>query len=317
MGIMALCEVSHPDDVLVERRLALHRRLARRNEHRLTPAHDVGSDAFDLEAEAEDRRAEEEFVSGERAALTDSLRDLPSDVERFMSWFERLRETGPGQHDPLFAWLAEECTLADMRWFLGQELAGEAGFEDLLAFTQVKMPVRVKLEMARNYWDEMGRGRRIGMHGPMLERLAETLSARLSMDQIVWESLALGNLMVALAWNRRYAYQAVGALGVVELTAPDRAKQVNAGLRRLGVGPEARKYFAMHATLDIKHSAAWNQEVLRPLVEADDRAARAIAEGALMRLGAGARCFAAYRDRLCVSESRFKASRSTSDSFHR
>jgi hypothetical protein len=29
------------------------------------------------------------------------------------------------------------------------------------------MPVRPKLEMARNFWDEMGRGREKGMHCPM------------------------------------------------------------------------------------------------------------------------------------------------------
>jgi hypothetical protein len=111
----------------------------------------------------------------------------------------------------------------------------------------------------------------------------------------VWESLALGNLMTALAMNRRYTFHSVGALGVIELTAPGRAALVNAGLKRLGVGGEARRYFALHATLDVKHSIAWNREVLRPLVAEDPETARAIAEGALMRLEAGRRCFERYR----------------------
>jgi hypothetical protein len=59
-----------------------------------------------------------------------------------------------------------------------------------------------------------------------------------------------------------------------------------------------RRYYAVHATLDVKHSEAWNREVLRPLVEADPRVARPIAEGALMRLNAGARCFERYRREL-------------------
>ena len=62
-----------------------------------------------------------------------------------------------------------------MKWFIEQEVAGEAGFDDLLALTQIKMPEQAKLEMARNYWDEMGRGASKGMHGPMLERLARYL----------------------------------------------------------------------------------------------------------------------------------------------
>jgi hypothetical protein len=61
---------------------------------------------------------------------------------------------------------------------------------------------------------------------------------------------------------------------------------------------EARRYYALHATLDIKHSRAWNSEVLRPLVAADPSLARPIAEGALMRLRAGARCFERYRAEL-------------------
>ena len=52
---------------------------------------------------------------------------------------------------------------------------------------------------------------------------------------------------------------------------------------------------ALHATLDIKHSEAWNREILTTLVAEQPGLARPIAEGALMRLQAGARCFARYR----------------------
>jgi pyrroloquinoline quinone (PQQ) biosynthesis protein C len=222
----------------------------------------------------------------------------PDDPDGFVRWFEELRQSGPGQGDPLFPWLAQDASREQMRWFLGQEVAGEAGFEDLLALTQLRMPARAKLEMARNYWDEMGRGHAGGVHGGMLDSLATALAVRLPVEQIVWPSLALANLMVSMAWHRHLAFQAVGALGVIELTAPGRAEQVNAGLVRLGVPADARRYFALHATLDVRHSRAWNDEVIRPLVAEDPRRARAIAEGALLRLRAGARCFAAYRRQL-------------------
>jgi hypothetical protein len=52
-----------------------------------------------------------------------------------------------------------------------QEVAGEAGFEDLLG--QIKVSTQVKLEMAGNFWDEMDRGSGKGTHGPMLARLAD------------------------------------------------------------------------------------------------------------------------------------------------
>jgi hypothetical protein len=206
-----------------------------------------------------------------------------------------LRGTGPGQGDALFPWLAQQATAEEMRWFLEQEMAGEAGFEDLVALTQVKLPTQAKLEMARNYWDEMGQGHASGMHGPMLERLASELELSVTVESTVWQSLALANLMSALASNRHYTYQAIGALGAIELTAPGRSAQVNAGLKRLGLSGQARRYYALHATLDIKHAEAWLREVLWPCVAQEPRTARLIAEGALMRLRAGERCFMRYR----------------------
>jgi len=276
---------------------ALQRRLARWNHKRLSVGLPTVSWEDDLKEEAEMRRVEGAFIEASRRTILEQALTAPSDVEGFVAWFEALKDNGPGQNDPLFPWLAEEASLEEMRWFLLQEVAGEAGFDDLVALTQVKMPTRAKLELARNYWDEMGHGGEPGMHGPMLDRLSKALDLHPTIDGTETPSLALGNTLVAFATTRRYAYHSIGALGAVELTAPWRAGLVADGLKRLGVGKE-RLYFALHSTLDIKHSEAWNAEVLRPLVAADPDCARFIAEGALMRLACGARCFEAYRAKL-------------------
>jgi len=244
---------------------------------------------------------ERELVERERALLAREVRDVPTDPVGFAAWFEALKETGPGQGDSLFPWLADHATGPDMSWFLRQEMAGEAGFDDLVALSQLKLPPQPKLEMARNYWDEMGQGQVGGMHGPMLQRLGDCLTEPPSTP--VWEALALGNLMVALATSRSYAYQSIGALGVIELTAPGRAELVNAGLKRLHFDGAARRYYALHATLDVRHSQTWIREVLTPLVDSDARIAPLLAEGALLRLRAGARCFARYRSELMPNDS--------------
>jgi len=195
----------------------------------------------------------------------------------------------------LFSWLASTGTLEQMRWFLAQEVAGEAGFDDLVAMTQIKLPARAKLELARNYWDEMGCGQAKGMHGALLDKTVVELDIKAAREDATWESLALSNLMVGLAFNRRYAYHSLGALGVIEMTAPGRVSCINTGLKRLGVSAAGRHYFALHAGVDIIHSAGWNAEAIAPLVEGNPWVARAIAEGALMRLKAGQRCFERYR----------------------
>jgi hypothetical protein len=243
---------------------------------------------------------EGEFLEASRAAGAARAAAAPTDADGFIEWFEALKQDGPGQGDPLFPWLQHQASMAQMKWFLTQEVAGEAGFDDLTALTQVKLPVRPKLELARNYWDEMGRGNPKAMHGPLLDALAQHLDVEPDAETTVTESLTLANTMAGLAANRRYAYHSVGALGVIEMTAPGRSAATAAGLKRLGVRAKNRHYFALHSILDIKHSEAWNAEAIRPLVESDPRIATAIAEGALMRLECGAACFRRYRAELGI-----------------
>ncbi len=247
------------------------------------------------------RRLERQLVERERHLLAPQIGRVPRDAEGFVGWLEELKQVGPGQGDALFPWLAEHASYEEMCWFLHQEMAGEAGFDDLVALSQLKLPARPKLELARNYWDEMGQGHEGGMHGPMLGRLGAALPP--SGEPPVWETLALGNLMVALATNRVYAYQSIGALGAIELTAPGRAELVNAGLKRLGFDGAVRRYYALHATLDVRHSQTWNREVFAPMVHMNPELAPLFAEGALMRLRAGERCFERYRAELMPRDS--------------
>ncbi len=275
---------------------SFQRNLARWNHQRMAPQFPTGDWRTVLDSDHHMLELEGEFLEELRLQVADEAAQAPTDPEGFVAWFENLIQTGPGQGDALFPWLAEEASKEELRWFFEQEAAGEAGFEDLVALTQVKLPTLPKLELARNYWDEMGRGNRKGMHGPMLDLLAEALNVSPSIDNTVGESLALANAMTAMATARRYAWHSVGALGVIELTAPGRSALVAKGLRRIGLSGKERHYFDLHAVLDVKHSEAWNREALFPLVQEDSRRATAMAEGALMRLVCGVRCFERYRD---------------------
>jgi len=239
---------------------------------------------------------EGQFLERCREAVAHRAAQAPCEAQAFGVWFDALKDNGPGQYDPLFDYLAEHATLAQVRWFIRQEVAGEAGFDDLVALTQLRMPERAKLELARNYWDEMGRGKPAAMHGPMLNTVAKILAIDEDPDQeITAESLALCNVLVGLAYNRRYAYHALGALGVIELTAPSRAVKVVEAFDRLGIDRDASHYFRLHAVVDIAHARTWRDEVLLPVVAERPEVAVFIAEGALMRLQAGAHTFERYR----------------------
>ncbi|WP_075359370.1 iron-containing redox enzyme family protein [Caballeronia sordidicola] len=290
----ASLSLSNPD--------TFHRLLASFNSSRLAIATPSSQWHNHLETEYRYRAAEGHFLEGLRATVTTMIPDSFRNTDGFVSWFESLVVIGPGQQHPLFDWLAGTASLAQMRWFLRQEAAGEAGFDDLLAYTQVKLPTQAKLECARNYWDEMGHGKQKAMHGEMLERMVRELDLQPFVESTVWESLALSNTMLGLATTRRYTYQALGALGAIELTAPQRVAKVSNGMRRLGFNAQQRAYFDLHASLDVAHAKAWIREIIRPLVDADHACAKFIAEGALMRLICGQRCFERYSLELGVEQ---------------
>ena len=274
---------------------AFQQQLARWNRARLAPAFPTADWQQRLSEDLVMQRLEGAFLEELRAEIAPLAAEAPDDADGFVAWFSALERGGPGQHDRLHDWLASEATLDEVRWFLRQEAAGEAGFDDLVALTQVKLPDQAKLELARNYWDEMGRGQAKGMHGPMLNRLTRALDLSPTIADTCWQSLALANAMTTMAVSRRYAWHSVGALGVIELTAPARSALTAAALRRLGRPEGERRYFELHAHLDIRHSEAWLAEAIHPLVAEDPARARAMAEGALIRLACGARSYACYR----------------------
>ena len=278
-----------------------HHHLAEFNRDRLTPSTTAPDERL-LREECEVRILELRFVELEREEIAELTTTAPSDADEFAAWFEKLLWMGPGQGHQLFPWLAFHATREDMRWFLQQELAHEAGFEDRIALTQIQLPAASQLEMARGYWDEMGRGHECGTRREMLTRLAREFELDVESMDVVWESVALDNLMVALATQRHYAYESVGALAAVQLTAFSREEQVNAGLARLGIAGQARQYYALRAQLGIERFMSWSDQVIRPLVSADPSVAKHIAAGALMRLRAGERCFERYAETLWGGE---------------
>lgn len=275
----------------------LHRRLGDFNRRRLNPKLDVSDWQQQLRQDCELQVVEGHFIEAERALVRDGAARAPTQPHELLDWFEGLKEAEAAQDGRLFQWLAGEVSRDQMLWFLTQELSGEDDLEDLYALTQLKLPERPKLEMARNYWDEMGQGDASATRARLLASLISDLSTEFLEPQ-AWEILARANLMLGLAATRRYAFQAVGALGVVELTSAGPARCLSLGLRRLGFSSEASNYFSWRARLSTLRSQVFNQGVILPLVAQDCRSATAIAEGALLRLVADGRCLRLYEREL-------------------
>ncbi len=277
----------------------LHRRLAEFNRARLSPSLDVVDWQQQLRQEHDLRVVEGHVLESERSRIAAIAKQAPTQPRELVDWLEALREPAELHSHALFSWLARSADHSELTWFLVQELTSPETPEDLFALAQLQLPWRSKLEIGRCYWDEMGQGYAAAMRSRILDNFTHDLHVDAT-HPLVWEELARSNLMLGLCSNRRYGYHALGALGAVELTMGSPARLVAEGLSRLGYSVEASAYFASRAKLAKLRSHAWNQDVILPLVAQDARCARAIAEGALMRIASANRCFERYARQLGV-----------------
>ena len=216
-----------------------------------------------------------------------SLEDLPPDPAGFAKWYQLAAFGHPLYEHDLYAFLASDATRSQLEWFLKMECAGEAAFDDLVALAQVGTRGEVKMEMASNYWDEMGRGKPQAVHTHLFHQLIKDLSIPApDAGELPWEVLSGINLMIWSCIHRRNAFRAQGVLGAVELLAPQRCTRVVHGATRLGISKKTVVYYGAHAIIDIGHAEGWLTHVIEAQVRELPEARVGIAEGLLARADA-------------------------------
>ncbi|HEX6627237.1 MAG TPA: iron-containing redox enzyme family protein [Gemmatimonadaceae bacterium] len=216
-----------------------------------------------------------------------SLADLPADPAEFAKWYQLAAFGHPLYEHDLYTFLASDATRSQLEWFLKMECAGEAAFDDLVALAQVGTRGEVKMEMASNYWDEMGRGKPQAVHTHLFHQLIRDLNIPApDADELPWEVLSGINLMIWSCIHRRNAFRAQGVLGAVELLAPQRCTRVVHGATRLGISKKTVVYYGAHAIIDIGHAEGWLTHVIEAQVRELPEARTGIAEGLLARADA-------------------------------
>jgi len=212
---------------------------------------------------------------------------LPADPKEFAQWYQMAAFNHPLYEHDLYAFLASEATMSQLDWFLRMECAGEAAFDDLVALAQVGTRGEVKMEMAKNFWDEMGRGRDQAVHTHLFHQLIDDLHISApDASELPWEVLSGINLMIWSCIHRRNVFRAQGVLGAVELLAPQRCTRVVHGATRLGIRKKTVVYYGAHAIIDIGHAEGWLTHVIEAQVREFPDARVGIAEGLLARADA-------------------------------
>jgi hypothetical protein len=202
----------------------------------------------------------------------------------------------------VYEWLAVEADRAEVVEFLSLEGGPDGGFDDLVAACQIGLDGEPKLELARNYWDEMGNGSVARVHTELHRKLQRALGLVCPPREVQpLAALERSVLTGLLATNRRLQPEMLGALGLLELQAGPRCRKVVAALERLGEGDDALDFYVEHATVDPRHGKDWVDNAVAPLEE-DPRWARGMVRGARWRSIVNAGFFAAMAETFVEQE---------------
>lgn len=175
------------------------------------------------------------------------------------------RDRSPG----VYRWIADEAPWDAALHFLALEGGPDDVFDDLVATCQIGLPLGpAKLELAGNYWDEMGNGDLEAVHNVLYRRFVDAVGLpRIPAREQPIEALERSALLGLVATNRYLQPELVGALGLIELEAGPHCRYVEQGLRRLGAPDGAHDFYAMHAAVDPLHGRGWLDNAVGPLVD--------------------------------------------------
>ncbi|QDE91092.1 hypothetical protein BHS06_20135 [Myxococcus xanthus] len=211
-------------------------------------------------------------------------------ASQFRDWVTQRVQSHPSNvTHPIFAFLRDQATFEQMREFILQETPLESLFGDIIALMMPGVYGGIKLELAKNFWDEVGHAQDERVHRNMRFRLMEFLDLPKDVythkfDLLVREELALVNMYMSMATNRSRLTEILGALLATETMIPGRFEWQIQGWRRLGVGDKPLEYLLEHTTVDVEHANAWMGEIILPLLERNPAVMPDIVLGILLRL---------------------------------
>jgi hypothetical protein len=233
---------------------------------------------------------EETWINYEKSRMP--ALDIPQEPKAFARWLKSYVIDHPSSSHAIFKYLSNESSFEQMSFFFSQEVTIDPRFDDLIALMQVgiKDP-GVKMELASNFWDEMGNGVPEDVHTRLFSHLYKELSIFKEgetfhdvLERASWQALACGNTLLYSVLHRKNFNVGLGALGTVELISPQRFSLLTKGFKRLGLSDIASQYHVVHISIDARHGNGWLANAITPIVAENSKAAEEIFFGAMLRL---------------------------------
>ncbi len=214
------------------------------------------------------------------------------DENDFISHLKKvIREHDANLHPFYEDFLPNQASVSDISFYLAQETLQDPRFDDFIAYLQIGLPVEMKLELAANYWDEMGNGIKSQVHTVMFDETIAKLgfSKDFAQQNLTQDGLQCGNLSALLVLRRNFLFRAIGYFATIEYLFPQRCLSLITAWNRLGLPEEGVVYHKEHVKVDAKHAFGFFQNVIKPLIKMKPECAPEIYWGVCARLNSSNR----------------------------
>jgi hypothetical protein len=230
---------------------------------------------------------EHALLEDEITQVTHLVTEYPSKGNAYVHWLKRLISDHRASRHPYYhSFIENHSTREDLRYLLAQETCIDPRFDDILALMQLGARGGAKMELASNYWDEMGNGNMSDVHSVLFDEALNELEITQAYikENYLFEAKLCGNISAALALRRQNYFMAIGYFGVTEYLVPRRFRNLISAWKRLKLPHKGMHYHDLHISIDAGHAAGWFKNVVQPAIDQDARVGRDIAIGALIRL---------------------------------
>jgi len=215
-------------------------------------------------------------------ALRADVRVDPGPDDRPM--VDQLRDVVCHSGSSLQRFMAQRATVSHFREFVLHRSAYHLKEADPFTWLIPRIDGSAKAALVEIQADEYGGGDPAWMHARLFADLMRHLDLDPDLgpplDELPGSTLAVVNLLSMFGLHRRLRGEGVGALAIFEMTSCIPNRRYGDGMRRLGYGQTATRFFDEHVEADAVHEAVAATDLAGSLTAAEPALMEAILFGA-------------------------------------
>ena len=213
---------------------------------------------------------EQERVDGDDPGLRLACYDSFSQDRALDELYHRAIEHRINTHPLLREMQEHHLSPEGVQLFLENYYVNNCIFHLHIASQSMSVPFEIRPELAQNFYDELGEGRRDRAHPVLFLKNFDAFGRPDSVTPLA-ESLHLMNTKIYCSMLAGSYHVGLGCFGFIEVTMPTQMRAILAGLGRSGLSRDNLEFWRLHISIDEVHGKTWFEE-MRQLITTPEQA---------------------------------------------